>query len=176
MPDDFATCQQRGVAPFQRWAGQLAGSFGLQSDRLRRATSASELFTALSNEMVIAASGGTLGAQISNSDRTFMEQRFPQLAQSAPGRREIMDYLDRLGQRNIETERFANEYRRNNNNSMRGFNVAFADWVNDPRNQMFPSSNEPAAPAPAPPPAPSRAGETLPGGARVLRVRPSGTQ
>ena len=142
------------AAPFQQYMASLASSFGLSTEKLRGKTTAGDLFSALSNEMVLAASGGSLGAQISNADRDFIATRFPTLAQTEGGRRELMTYLNILADRQLAVGQLAEQYTSANGpgrGSMRGFNEYLRQWSEQPNNRMFSSfadrfGGEPAGP------------------------------
>jgi hypothetical protein len=59
--------------------------------------------------------GGSLGAQISNSDRDFMAATFPQLANTPEGNRQMIAHFRRIAERQQQVSRMAREYAARNN-------------------------------------------------------------
>jgi hypothetical protein len=90
-----------------------------------------EEFTSLANQLVLDATGGSLGAQISNSDREFITARFPQLQNTREGRAEMIETLERIAQRRIDIAKEAVKYRSPDGpgrGSLEGFQSYLADW------------------------------------------------
>jgi len=156
------------AAPLATRAGAFLQSLGLSSERIRRATTASEVFQALESEITLASTpNGSLGAQISNADRDYIAAQFPSLSRSAEGREQLVNYLIQLNERRAEVGRLAESYV-NRVGSMRGFNDYLRTWAeNNPIFQTRSSATPPPnVPGTVPPPA--QPGDP---GYRVLRVR-----
>lgn len=85
----------------------LAERFGIVDDGTN---SANELFRAISHEAILKLVGGSLGHQISNSDREFIKQMMANLNVSPEGNRKILAVMKLLSQRQIETERAWGDY------------------------------------------------------------------
>lgn len=69
-----------------------------------------ELFKSLSNEMTLGNIGGSLGASISNSDRSFIEAIGTQDGTSKEGNKLIIEVMKRTANRKVEFARMAREY------------------------------------------------------------------
>jgi hypothetical protein len=147
-----------GAPARQHVMSVLQTYFGVPESTLK-SVKAGEEFTALANQAVQAGLGGKLGTGISNADVSFMKDQFPTLSQTAAGRRQIIDMLNTVADRQIETGKLADAYRKQNG-SLNGFNVAMAQYAD--QHPIF--GNMPAA-TPATPSA--GAG----GGFKVLGVR-----
>lgn len=108
----------------------------------------SEVFGALSNKLTLDASGGSLGAQISNSDRDFLQNINPNLSKTAEGNRQLIAVQRKVYQRQQEVARMAREYAQKNRGRLdAGFEEQVARYAD--ANPLFPKASRPT-PAPAP--------------------------
>jgi hypothetical protein len=121
--------------------------FGVPESTLK-SVKAGEEFTALANAAVQAGLGGKLGTGISNADVSFMKDQFPTLSQTAAGRRQIIETLNKIADRQIEMGQLADAYRKQNG-TLNGFNVAAAQYAD--QHPLF--GGMPAATAPGTQPA-----------------------
>jgi hypothetical protein len=80
-------------------------------DRLTGPAALMESFNALSNSAVMASLGGSLGNQVSNSDRLFIESAFPNLRMTKEGNQLLIEMLDKLSERKIRLGNMAAAYR-----------------------------------------------------------------
>lgn len=102
-----------------------------------------EVFGALSNKLTLDAAGGSLGAQISNSDVKFLQAINPNLAATPEGNREIINYHRKVYQRQQETARMAREYAAKHGGRIdAGFDQVLADYAE--KNPLFPQPKQPA--------------------------------
>jgi len=120
-----------------------------------------EVFGALSNKLTLDAAGGSLGAQISNSDVKFLQAINPNLAATPDGNREIIGYHRKVYQRQQETAKMAREYAAKHGGRIdAGFDQVLADYAE--KNPLFPqqgggsTSTNPAQPRAAQPQAAPR--------------------
>ena len=98
---------------------------------------ANELFGSLANKLTVDAAGGSLGAQISNSDIAFLSRINPGLATTPEGNREIIGYQRKLYQRQQEVGRMARDYAAKNSGRLdSGFDAVVADFAE--KNPLFP--------------------------------------
>lgn len=96
-----------------------------------------EVFGALSNKLTLDAAGGSLGAQISNSDVKFLQAINPNLAATPEGNREIIGYHRKVYQRQQETAKMAREYAAKHGGRIdAGFDQVLADYAE--KNPLFP--------------------------------------
>lgn len=96
-----------------------------------------ELFGALSNKLTFDAAGGSLGAQISNSDVKFLQAINPNLATTPEGNRELIGYHRKVYERNQQTAKMARDYaKRNGGRIDAGFDQQLADYAE--KNPLFP--------------------------------------
>lgn len=121
------------AGPAFQQARSLLTSFGIPSDKV----AAGDEFNALSNKIVLDAAGGSLGTGFSNADRDFLASTVPVMSQSAQGRMQLIDTLQKINQRKIETAKQAREYRKKNGN-MEGFPEAMAAYSD--ANPLFPEA------------------------------------
>lgn len=102
-----------------------------------------EVFGALSNKLTLDAAGGSLGAQISNSDVKFLQAINPNLAATPEGNREIIGYHRKVYQRQQETARMARDYAAKHGGRIdAGFDQVLADYAE--KNPLFPAKQTPA--------------------------------
>lgn len=110
-----------------------------------------EVFGALSNKLTLDAAGGSLGAQISNSDVKFLQAINPNLAATPEGNREIIGYHRKVYQRQQEVAKMARDYAAKNNGRIdAGFDAKLADYAE--KNPLFPQGSTQSAPTSAPQP------------------------
>ena len=83
-------------------AGQFLSSVGLLSPDSAKTLASSEVYDKLAKDLVMQDLGGKLGAQISNSDRDFIEARIPQLRNSQQARNELIAKLKEIHKKNID--------------------------------------------------------------------------
>lgn len=83
-------------------AGQFLSSIGLLSPDSAKTLASSEVYDKLAKDLVMQDLGGKLGAQISNSDRDFIEARIPQLRNSQQARNELIAKLKEIHKKNID--------------------------------------------------------------------------
>lgn len=102
-----------------------------------------EVFGALSNKLTLDAAGGSLGAQISNSDVKFLQAINPNLAATPEGNREIIGYHRKIYQRQQETAKMARDYAAKHGGRIdAGFDQVLADYAE--KNPLFPAKQQPA--------------------------------
>src|SRR5690606_10219569 len=94
-----------------------------------------DTFRAQANKVVLDAIGGSLGNQISNSDRDFIVGQAPNLSLSAEGNRRLLTIMERLARRNIEAANFLDSYVAQNGTVDEGFYSALRRWRED--NPLF---------------------------------------
>lgn len=115
-----------------------------------------ELFGALSNKLTLDAAGGSLGAQISNSDVKFLQAINPNLATTPEGNRELIGYHRKVYERQQQTAKMARDYASKNGGRIdAGFDQVLQDYAE--KNPLFPkqqgvgsTSANPAQPRGAP--------------------------
>lgn len=113
-----------------------------------------EVLDTLTNEAVLARSGGSLGAQISNSDRDFLRSAGPNIERDARTNMVLADILSAAADRQAARAQFGMQLlEQNGGNPPRDMPQRMAQWdaANPPRNvvtQML--SQQPDAPAAAP--------------------------
>lgn len=78
-------------------------TLGLTDPKLNRMLSDSDFFTQNANEAVLQAIGGSLGAQISNTDREFVAAVVPQLQNSPEARKKMISWLEAKAKYAIDT-------------------------------------------------------------------------
>jgi hypothetical protein len=121
---------QGALAPMMQNFRSALTTFGGDASKVKRG----EEFTSLANQLVLESTGGSLGNQISNSDRDFIVARMPQLQNTRDGRAEMIETLDMLAKRKVEVAKEAQRYRKANG-SLEGFQTHVADWAE--RNPLF---------------------------------------
>lgn len=101
-----------------------------------------EVFGALSNKLTLDAAGGSLGAQISNSDVKFLQAINPNLSATPEGNREIIGYHRKVYQRQQETARMARDYAAKHGGRIdAGFDQVLSDYAE--KNPLFPQPKQP---------------------------------
>lgn len=116
-----------------------------------KAATAQEAFAALSNQMVLDASGGSLGTGFSNADRDFIIGQSPNLANTPEGNRELLGMQRKIQERKQAIAKMARDYARENKGRIdAGFDDLVAQFAE--ANPMFPRPQAAGGQA-APPPA-----------------------
>jgi hypothetical protein len=112
---------------------QALSSMGISAPE---AASPNEVFKALSNKLTLDAAGGSLGAQISNSDVAFLQAINPNLVSTPEGNRELIGYHRKVYQRQQEVARMAREYAKTHGGRIdAGFEQVVADYAE--KNPLF---------------------------------------
>ena len=97
-------------------ASNFLNSIGLLSAADARNLADAERYDKGAKDLVMQELGGKLGAQISNTDREFIEARIPQLKNSPTARLEIIKKLKEIQGGKISLYQRMNEYANKNNN------------------------------------------------------------
>jgi hypothetical protein len=96
-------------------ASNLLASIGLLSKNQVSILTSSQVYDKSAKDLVMQDLGGKLGAQISDADRKFVEDRIPQLTTSAKARTELLDKIEQIQKGKVEYFRkmkaHANKYR-----------------------------------------------------------------
>jgi hypothetical protein len=112
--------------------------------------SANELFSKLSNKMVLDSMGGSLGNQISNADRDFIQNTAANIGNTPEGNRQIIELAKKIEQRKIEVAKMQRAYAKSHGGRIdAGFDDELAQWANDPKNALFPQAVQGSGAAPA---------------------------
>jgi hypothetical protein len=77
-------------------ASNLLASIGLLSKNQVSILTSSQVYDKSAKDLVMQDLGGKLGAQISDADRKFVEDRIPQLTTSAKARTELLDKIEQI--------------------------------------------------------------------------------
>ena len=100
-------------------ATNLLASVGLLSKEQTAKLTSSQIYDKSAKDLVMQDLGGKLGAQISDADRKFVEDRIPQLTTSQKARTELLNKLEEIQREKIEYYRkmnaHANEFKNLNN-------------------------------------------------------------
>jgi hypothetical protein len=96
-------------------ASNLLASIGLLSKNQISILTSSQVYDKSAKDLVMQDLGGKLGAQISDADRKFVEDRIPQLTTSAQARTELLDKIEQIQKGKVEyfkkMKAHANKYR-----------------------------------------------------------------
>jgi hypothetical protein len=96
-------------------ASNLLASIGLLSANQVSILTSSQVYDKSAKDLVMQDLGGKLGAQISDADRKFVEDRIPQLTTSAKARTELLDKIEQIQKGKVEyfkkMKAHANKYR-----------------------------------------------------------------
>lgn len=107
------------------------------------AASPNELFQKVSQKAVID-NLGSLGAGVSNADRSFIQGTVPNIANTPEGNRQIIGMGRKIEQRKQEVAKLARDYARKNGGRIdAGFDEYVAQWSE--KNPLFPGGAVPAA-------------------------------
>jgi hypothetical protein len=104
----------RMAGSFALTLGQVAKDAGISIpglDKIKNPVKLMEEFTSVSNKTVLDSLGGTLGTQISNTDREFVRQIFPNLGASVEGVKSMILVQDKLAERQEKIAELARTYR-----------------------------------------------------------------
>lgn len=123
-------------------AKQAGASLGLV---VKDAATANEVFKSLGNKLVIDAAGGSLGAQISNADVSFIRDTVPNIANTPDGNRQMIGVQRKLYQRQQQVAKMARDYAARNGGRLDyRFDEQLADYAE--KNPLFPTSKSSAQP------------------------------
>ncbi len=123
-----------------------------------------ELFQKLSNKIVLDMNGGSLGNQVSNADRSFIENTVANPSNTPEGNRQIIQMAMRIEQRKQEVAKLARDYAKSHNGRIdAGFDEQLSGWTE--KNPLFPTG-EVKTPQPAAGAAPSNGAQPPIPGAR----------
>ncbi|MFF9549418.1 RNA-binding protein [Methylobacterium fujisawaense] len=138
-------------------ANQFLAALGVKDPR---AASATEVFDALSNKVVLDGLGGSLGPGISNTDRDYIARTAPTLAQSQQGNSDLIGIARNLAQRQQAVSKLAREYAASNGGRLdSGFDAKLEEYAG--QNPLFPQAAAGASASP-----PREAPQGAPAGAR----------
>jgi hypothetical protein len=130
--------QMRALASSPTFYSGAGGDVTLNAKKLLAAIAgdpsiaqSGEDFRALSNKLVYDRLG-SLGNQISNSDRTFIENMVPNINMTPAGINGLLDMYQRLAQRDLDTIDLANQYATAHGGQLdTGFQTYMGDWAKD---------------------------------------------
>ena len=116
-----------------------------------------ETFSALSNKLIYDRLG-TLGNQISNGDRSFIERTIPNIGNTPAGISQMIDIYSALARRDIEVAEMAHVYESEHGQVDSGFQTELRRWAeahplftgNGASPAVAPATTEPAPTAPPP--------------------------
>ena len=113
------------------------------------AAAPNELFTKISNKLVLDLAGGSLGTGFSNADRDYLASSVPNLANTPEGNKQIIQIMKKVEGRRAEVSKFARDYAKFHGGRLdQGFDDALAQWTE--QNQLFPDGEKAAAAKPMP--------------------------
>ncbi len=123
-----------------------------------------ELFQKLSNKIVLDMNGGSLGNQVSNADRSFIENTVANPSNTPEGNRQIIQMAMKIEQRKQEVAKLARDYAKSHNGRIdAGFDEQLSGWTE--KNPLFPTG-EVKTPQPPAGAAPSNGAQPPMPGAR----------
>lgn len=109
-----------------------------------KAASAAEFFDSLSNQGVLDALGGKLGAGVSNADVEFLRNAYTNRATTKEGNLQIIQYQKAVTQRQQQVAQLARQYAQRNGGRLdAGFDEQLAQWAE--RNPLFKGQTAPQA-------------------------------
>jgi hypothetical protein len=135
--NDSGTLYQGPQANATVTTANLLNSLGLVSPDEAAKLSNSEVYGKLAKDLVMKDLGGKLGAQVSNSDRDYVEARIPQLTTSPKARTELIAKLQEIHAKNISYSKRMQSYAEKKG-SLQGFDFTpdttstVVDWSNLP--------------------------------------------
>lgn len=98
-----------------------------------------ELFTKLSNKLVLDGLGGSLGTGISNADRDYIQGSTANISNTPEGNKAIIQLATKVAQRKQEIAKLARDYAKGNNGRVdAGFDDKLAEYANS--HPLFPES------------------------------------
>lgn len=118
--NDTGTLYQGPQANATVSTANLLNSVGLISKDEASKLSNSEVYSKLAKDLVMKDLGGKLGAQVSNSDRDYVESRIPQLTTSPQARTELLNKLQEIHAKNINYAKRMQSYAETKG-SLKGF-------------------------------------------------------
>lgn len=121
---------------------QLAAQLGVPLDGVAD----TEVFRALGNKLTLDAAGGSLGAQISDSDRRFLQDAGPGMTNTPEGNLKLIGMLKQLEQRKRDAAGWAAEYKAQHGGRLDGGWQAYAQR----KAEAAPLFGQPSTPAGAP--------------------------
>lgn len=99
-----------------------------------------ELFQKLSNKIVLDMNGGSLGNQVSNADRSFIENTVANPSNTPQGNRQIIQMAMKIEQRKQEVAKLARDYAKSHGGRIdAGFDEQLSSWAD--KNPLFPSGD-----------------------------------
>ena len=131
-PDFYSGVGGEGV----KRANQFLGALGVRDVK---AASGAEVFSALSNKVVLDQLGGTLGAGVSNTDRDYITTIGPGLEKTPEGNKQLIGMYRSVAQREQQISKMAREYATKNGGRI---DAGFDDLVDDyaKKNPLFPAA------------------------------------
>lgn len=113
---------------------QALSAFGINNANV---SAPNEAFRAMTNQLTLDATGGKLGAGISNSDVSFLQTINPNLATTPEGNRQIIGIQRKLAQRQQQVSALARQYAARNKGrfDQAGFNEFINQWAE--QNPLF---------------------------------------
>lgn len=133
----------KAVGSFILTAGQVAKNAGAPQewvDRLlsgvRSPVAAMEAFSSQSNNLVLSATGGSLGRQISDADRNFYTATYANLGASREGNKRIMEFLELAHGLKIERAQRAAEYMRKRGATAEGLDEVMTKFGKEARDTL----------------------------------------
>lgn len=123
-----------------------------------------ETFQAVAGKLVLDMAGGTLGTQISNADREFLERMKPNLSNTPEGNKLLVSILRKVAKREIEVQEFMHGWLKAHPEK-KGlidyeFDMALNEWVE--ANPLFTTTPATATTEPVPGAAPAAAIKPVP--------------
>lgn len=88
-----------------------------------------ETFNAATKKMVTDATGGSLGAGISNADRQYLEERTPSIFLQKETNRRLFDQAIKIKQRKIDVAQFQDDYIKAHGSLDKNYNEALRNWA-----------------------------------------------
>lgn len=117
---------------------QLLSKLGIKDPN---STGAAEAFRALSNQNVIDANGGSLGAGVSNTDVAYIANANANLQNTPEGNREIIGIRRKLLQRNTEVAKLQRDYAKARGGRIdANWDEYLSDWTE--KNPLFPQARQ----------------------------------
>ncbi|MFA6245241.1 MAG: transglycosylase SLT domain-containing protein [Candidatus Hydrogenedentales bacterium] len=103
-----------------------------------------ELFTKISNKLVLDLAGGSLGTGFSNADRDYLASSVPNLANTPEGNKQIIQIMKKVEGRRAEVAKFARDYAKFHGGRLDAeFDDELAKWSDE--NKLFPDAEKGAS-------------------------------
>jgi hypothetical protein len=119
-PNFYSGAGGETVTEFKKIIGALGGD--------PNAAAPNEEFVATTNRLILDASGGTLGAAVSNADRDFLTNTAPNISTTAEGNRQRIEVARRLAKRDQEVAQLARDYVKQNGRIDDGFREMLSQY------------------------------------------------